>query len=140
MDSWYGEMADHLRSVDPNHLITTGKEVRSRCRLSGGGRSQLGHMLFLVSLREPELLLVHGVAASACTRAAAERSSAANILLCSQPSAQGFFAEGDPMVGADPNDGNLWAMRSGQDFRWAAVPCVALRCAVWSTAVCGWKQ
>lgn len=28
VDSWYGEMADHLRSVDPNHLITTGEEVR----------------------------------------------------------------------------------------------------------------
>lgn len=31
VDSWYGEMADHLRSVDPNHLITTGEEVRLQC-------------------------------------------------------------------------------------------------------------
>lgn len=48
------------------------------------------------------------------------------------------------MVGADPNDGNLWAMRSGQDFRWAAVwlLCIVLRCVVLcvSVAVGGWKH
>lgn len=39
VDSWYGEMADHLRSVDPNHLITTGEEVRSRCRILREGEA-----------------------------------------------------------------------------------------------------
>ncbi|PSC67829.1 Mannan endo-1,4-beta-mannosidase 1 [Micractinium conductrix] len=26
IDSWYGDMAAHLKSVDPNHMVTTGQE------------------------------------------------------------------------------------------------------------------
>lgn len=54
INNWYTAMADHLSSVDPNHIITTG--------------------------------------------------------------AEGFFAEGSAYADANPDDGNLWALRSGQDF------------------------
>lgn len=50
----YAMMADHLKSVDGNHIITTG--------------------------------------------------------------AEGFFKEGSAYASANPNDGNLWALRGGQDF------------------------
>lgn len=30
---------------------------------------------------------------------------------------EGYFDEADPQAPANPNDGNMWASRSGQDFR-----------------------
>lgn len=58
------------------------------------------------------------VFASSWTRGRAEFASN-KTPTASQPqrTSQGFFAEGDPQAGADPNDGNLWAIRSGQSFR-----------------------
>lgn len=113
---WYHDIAAHLKSVDPNHLVTTGEEGAAPACLWLSGKGAVHAPLVDSGLRLPAVMMspLTGPPPSGCPALPAPRAPAPSVHATN--TCAGFFDESSSFVAADPTDGNKWGPRSGQDF------------------------